>query len=132
MQEADESDLWLELLRDDCGISSMIAALQNLLVETNELIAIFVTMCKRTKSQRFSFRFQLSAFQLSAFQNVLRNRIYYGVKPFVPQGLRMAVRRSLAVRRRRESQTSGPSCRGLNTPRRAGPVGPAARSSRSC
>lgn len=31
---------------------------------------------------------------------MLRNRIYYGVKPFVPQRVRMAVRRKLAVRRR--------------------------------
>ena len=31
---------------------------------------------------------------------MLRNRIYYGVKPFVPQRLRMAVRRTLAMRRR--------------------------------
>jgi four helix bundle protein len=49
VQEADESDLWLELLRDDCGITNV--RLQNLLAETNELIAIFVTMCKRTKSK---------------------------------------------------------------------------------
>ena len=46
-QEADESDLWLELLRDDCGIKD--AGIDWLLTETNELIAIFVTMAKRTK-----------------------------------------------------------------------------------
>lgn len=48
VQEADESDLWLELLRDDCGVRN--DQLQHLLEETNELIAIFVTMAKRTKS----------------------------------------------------------------------------------
>jgi len=47
-QEADETDLWLELLRDDCGITG--DAIRNLLIETNELISIFVTMAKRTKA----------------------------------------------------------------------------------
>lgn len=46
IQEADESDLWLQLLRDDCHISG--SALSWLLVETNELISIFVTMVDRT------------------------------------------------------------------------------------
>jgi four helix bundle protein len=46
-QEADETDLWLTLLRDDCGITDEV--LGNLLVETNELISIFVTMAKRSK-----------------------------------------------------------------------------------
>jgi len=48
VQEADETDLWLELLRDDCGIQS--EHIGHLLKETNELIAIFITMAKRTKS----------------------------------------------------------------------------------
>ena len=48
VQEADESDLWMELLRDDCGIQN--SEIDRLLKETNELIAIFVTMAKRTKS----------------------------------------------------------------------------------
>ena len=48
IQEADESVLWLELLRDDCGITDPRVA--QLLGETNELISIFVTMAKRTKS----------------------------------------------------------------------------------
>jgi four helix bundle protein len=48
IQEADESDLWLELLRDDCGVTD--PRLAGLLVETNELISIFVTMAKRTKA----------------------------------------------------------------------------------
>ena len=32
---------------------------------------------------------------------MLRNRIYYGLKPFVPQSLRMAIRRKLAMRLRK-------------------------------
>lgn len=47
LQEADESSLWLELLRDDCGITTK--DLEPLLGETNELISIFVTMVERTK-----------------------------------------------------------------------------------
>jgi four helix bundle protein len=47
-QEADETELWLELLRDDCGIKD--DAIRSLLTETNELISIFVTMAKRTKA----------------------------------------------------------------------------------
>ena len=48
IQEADETDLWLELLRDDCGIAG--EPVRNLLTETNELISIFVTMVKRSKA----------------------------------------------------------------------------------
>jgi four helix bundle protein len=48
IQEADETDLWLELLRDDCSISN--EKIKDLLVETNELISIFVTMAKRSKA----------------------------------------------------------------------------------
>jgi four helix bundle protein len=48
IQEADETDLWLELLRDDCGISN--EKIKDLLLETNELISIFVTMAKRSKA----------------------------------------------------------------------------------
>jgi hypothetical protein len=48
-QEAEESILWLELLRDDCGIPSN--QLNWLLAEANELIAIFVTMCKKVKAR---------------------------------------------------------------------------------
>jgi four helix bundle protein len=47
IQEADESDLWLTLLRDDCGITT--DNLGKLIVETNELISIFVTMARRSK-----------------------------------------------------------------------------------
>jgi four helix bundle protein len=49
LQEADESGLWLELLRDDCGIDT--AEVRHLIVETDELISIFVTMVERTKRQ---------------------------------------------------------------------------------
>ena len=47
LQEADESALWLELLRDDCGITAK--ELIGLVSETDELISIFVTMVERTK-----------------------------------------------------------------------------------
>lgn len=48
-QEADESQLWLELLQDDCGIAA--ASVQPIWREADELIAIFVTMSKNTKSR---------------------------------------------------------------------------------
>jgi four helix bundle protein len=47
IQEADETELWLELLRDDCSFADH--RLTELLIETNELISIFVTMAKRSK-----------------------------------------------------------------------------------
>ena len=47
LQEADESQLWLKLLRDDCGI--MTSELEALLIEADELIAIFATMGAKTK-----------------------------------------------------------------------------------
>ncbi|MEO7297098.1 MAG: four helix bundle protein [Verrucomicrobiota bacterium] len=47
LQEADESGLWLELLNEDCGIIG--EPLVWLLNETNELIAIFVTMVSKTR-----------------------------------------------------------------------------------
>lgn len=49
VQEADETGLWLELLQEDCAITSN--ELTRLLEETNELISIFVTMAKRSKSR---------------------------------------------------------------------------------
>jgi four helix bundle protein len=48
LQEADESQLWLELLRDDCGVSHK--SLPPLHQEAGELIAILVTMINRTKA----------------------------------------------------------------------------------
>lgn len=47
LQEADESQLWIELLREDCGIDG--ANIEKLHAETNELIAIFVTMVNKTR-----------------------------------------------------------------------------------
>lgn len=47
LQEADESQLWLELLHEDCGIATK--ELLQLLSETNELMAIFITMVEKTK-----------------------------------------------------------------------------------
>jgi len=47
VQEADETQYWLELLRDDCGSKS--EALEKLWTEADELICIFVTMSKNTK-----------------------------------------------------------------------------------
>jgi four helix bundle protein len=47
LQEADESTLWLELLREECGID--VALTQALETESSELIAIFTTMINRTK-----------------------------------------------------------------------------------
>ena len=41
--------LWLELLRDNCGIRS--SQLDSLLAESDELIAIFVTMSKKVKAR---------------------------------------------------------------------------------
>ena len=47
LQEADESQLWLELLRDDCGIS--FATIPLLHRETDELIAIFTTIVAKLR-----------------------------------------------------------------------------------
>jgi four helix bundle protein len=49
-QELDESDLWLELLADSGVIKSRL--IQPLRQETDELIAIFVTMTKNVKKRR--------------------------------------------------------------------------------
>lgn len=47
LQEADETCLWLELLREECGIEpSLTSPLEK---EASELMAIFTTMIKRTK-----------------------------------------------------------------------------------
>jgi four helix bundle protein len=47
LQEADESQLWLELLKDDCDISG--EPIDELMAETNELISIFVTIVSKTR-----------------------------------------------------------------------------------
>lgn len=49
VQEADESILWLELLKDECGVRT--ESLDYLLMESDELIAIFVTMSKKVKTR---------------------------------------------------------------------------------
>ena len=46
LQEADESQLWLELLREDCGIAPTDTL--RLEKESGELIAIMTTMINRT------------------------------------------------------------------------------------
>jgi four helix bundle protein len=47
LQEADESQLWLELLRDDCAlVGEQFAAL---LRETDELMAIFTSMVSKLR-----------------------------------------------------------------------------------
>ena len=46
LQEADESQLWLELLREECTIEAFLTTpIEN---EANELIAIMTTMTRRT------------------------------------------------------------------------------------
>jgi four helix bundle protein len=47
LQEADESQLWLELLRDDCGIVG--EPTDHLLHESDELMAIFTTMVSKLR-----------------------------------------------------------------------------------
>ena len=49
LQETDESQLWLELLREECGIPP--ESTQSLEQEANELIAIMTTMINRTKNK---------------------------------------------------------------------------------
>jgi four helix bundle protein len=50
LQEPDESSLWIELLRDDCGIRG--DETDRLYRETSELIAIFVTIISKVKSRK--------------------------------------------------------------------------------
>jgi four helix bundle protein len=49
LQEADESQLWLELLREECAIEPKLT--QPLEQESSELIAIFTTIINRTKEK---------------------------------------------------------------------------------
>jgi len=49
LQEADESQLWVELLSEDCCVDN--ADLRVLHQETNELISIFATMANRTRQK---------------------------------------------------------------------------------
>jgi len=47
LQEADESQLWLELLHEDCGIAG--EQMDHLLPETNELLALFTSMVSKLR-----------------------------------------------------------------------------------
>jgi four helix bundle protein len=49
LQEADESQLWLELLREDCAISD--GQLTYLHAETEELLAIFATIVAKIRRE---------------------------------------------------------------------------------
>jgi len=49
LQEVDESLLWLELLREECGIAA--AFTQPLELEASELVAIFTAMINKTKAK---------------------------------------------------------------------------------
>ncbi len=49
LQEVDESSLWLELLHEECGLTSQ--AIGPLKSEANELIAILSSMISRTSSR---------------------------------------------------------------------------------
>ena len=51
-QEADETQYWLELLHEDCGISKIHT--QPVWDEADELIRIFVTMSQNTKKRKGS------------------------------------------------------------------------------
>ena len=48
LQEADETALWLELLREECGVDP--GNTKPLEAESSELIAIFTTMINRTRT----------------------------------------------------------------------------------
>ena len=47
LQEADESQLWLELLRDDCNITG--PETEFLITEAGELLAIFTSIVSRIR-----------------------------------------------------------------------------------
>ena len=47
LQEADESQLWIELLREDCAISGK--SIEQLYRETDELIAILAAIANKTR-----------------------------------------------------------------------------------
>ena len=49
LQEADETALWLELLREECAVDA--SQTKPLETESSELIAIFTTMINRTKGK---------------------------------------------------------------------------------
>ena len=47
LQEADESQLWIELLRDECGVRN--EKVDRLHQETGEIMAIFITMVSKLR-----------------------------------------------------------------------------------
>jgi four helix bundle protein len=50
LQEADETQLWLELLREDCGLdASLVEAVET---EAGELIAIMTAMVRKTRDSK--------------------------------------------------------------------------------
>jgi four helix bundle protein len=49
LQEADESQLWLELLREECAIEPKLTQPRE--QESGELVAIFTTMINRTRAR---------------------------------------------------------------------------------
>ncbi len=49
LQEADESQLWIELLQEDCGIRN--ETIDRLHQETGELLAIFTTMVSKVRKR---------------------------------------------------------------------------------
>ncbi len=49
LQEAHESQLWLELLQEECGIGA--ADIQPLLQEADELLAIMTTIVNKTRNR---------------------------------------------------------------------------------
>ena len=49
LQEADETQLWLELLREECGIEANLT--KSMEDEADELMAILTTMINRTKQK---------------------------------------------------------------------------------
>jgi four helix bundle protein len=48
LQEADEAQLWLELLKEDCGIQD--ESIDRLIAEASEIIAIFTTIAHKSKN----------------------------------------------------------------------------------
>ena len=50
LQEADETQLWLELLREECGIAAELT--QPIENESDELIAIMTTMIRKTEIRK--------------------------------------------------------------------------------
>lgn len=53
LQQADDSHLWLELLRDDCGITG--EETEILLSETTELLAIFTSIVSKVRRQKLKY-----------------------------------------------------------------------------